>query len=71
MPFPERIPKENDQDWLAEGLLEGARVLADIAFDDWGLPLLLIGGVVVVVFITVSAFGCLLTGDSFKNLGLK
>jgi hypothetical protein len=71
MPSPEGIEKENDQDCLAEGLLEGAGALVDIAFDDWGLPFLLIGCVVVVVFVAVSALGCLLTGEGFKNLGLK
>lgn len=68
MSFLSRNRGEGDQEWVADGLAEVAGGLLDIAFDEWGFFLLIIAGVVLVVFVAVSLFGALLSGEGFNGL---
>ena len=60
-----------DRDWLGDRLADVAGGLMDMAFDDWGFFFLVIGGFVLVVFVAVSLFGGLLSGDGFEGLWPK
>lgn len=72
MSFLDRIRfDDDDKDSPGNWPLEMAGGVLDIALDDWGFLFVLIGCVVVVVFLAVSALGFLFSGESLQSLRLK